>query len=303
MSSNEIAWVDTHCHLDDSLELATVLTDAFLSNVVAMIMVGTDIGSSLEVMNLAVALADAKENGVDLLGFLNSRFSDKSASDFFISKDTLDNYEDFILPDVWAVVGVHPHDAKSDITPLHDMLKNLENQKSAKTGSVVGIGECGLDYHYDNSPREKQKEAFVDQISLAHQFNLSLVVHTRDAWQDTFGILKENTLPEHTIIHCFTGGVDEARVLIDMGAYISFSGIVTFKNAVDIQEAARFCPLDRLLIETDSPYLTPVPHRGVKNHPAFVRLVGEKIAELRGISPAVLAQTTFDNARKAFSLK
>lgn len=165
---------------------------------------------------------------------------------------------------------------------------------------VVAIGECGLDYHYENSPRTEQREAFARQIALAHEHGLSLVVHTRDAWSDTFDVLDAEGTPESTIIHCFTGGPDEARACLDRGAYLSFSGIVTFKNAGEIREAAMLCPSDRVLVETDSPFLAPVPHRGKTNEPAWVTVVGEAVARLRGVDAGEFAHTTTANALRAF---
>ena len=139
---------------------------------------------------------------------------------------------------------------------------------------VVAVGEAGLDYYYDHSPRDVQRAAFAAQIQLAHERRLPLVIHTRDAWDDTFDVLAAEGVPERTIFHCFTGGPDEARRCLDIGAFVSFSGIVTFKNATPIQEAARVVPLDRILVETDAPYLAPVPHRGQPNQPAWVPFVG-----------------------------
>ena len=130
---------------------------------------------------------------------------------------------------------------------------------------VVAVGECGLDYHYDHSPRDVQREVFAAQIALAHAHDLALVIHTREAWDDTFDILAAEGVPERTVFHCFTGGPDEARRCLDLGAYLSFSGIVTFPTADDVRAAAALCPLDRLLVETDAPYLAPVPHRGERN--------------------------------------
>lgn len=194
-------------------------------------------------------------------------------------------------PDVWATVGLHPHDAVQGA-------ESIENLVRAE--KVVAIGECGLDYHYENSPRDAQREAFARQIALAHEHELSLVVHTRDAWADTWDVLDAEGVPANTIIHCFTGGPDEARGCLDRGAYLSFSGIVTFKNANDIREAALVCPADRLLVETDSPFLAPVPHRGRTNEPAWVTVVGEAIASLRGVEASEFAGVTTRNALRAF---
>ena len=193
--------------------------------------------------------------------------------------------------DVWATVGLHPHDAVEGVDSIADLVGSPR---------VVAVGECGLDYHYENSPREVQLPAFARQIHLAREHGVSLVVHTRDAWDDTFAVLDTEGMPENTVIHCFTGGPDEARACLERGAYLSFSGIVTFKNAADLREAARICPLDRMLVETDSPFLAPVPHRGRPNEPAHVGIVGTAIADLRGIAPQELAGITTANALRAF---
>jgi TatD DNase family protein len=193
--------------------------------------------------------------------------------------------------DVWATVGLHPHDAVNGV----DTIAHL-----ASSPRVVGIGECGLDYYYEHSPRDIQMPAFAQQIALAKEHGLSLVIHTRDAWQDTFDVLDAEGMPENTIIHCFSGGPDEARQCLDRGAYLSFSGIVTFKNAHELREAALLCPADRLLVETDSPFLAPVPFRGQPNEPAHVSVVGTAIADLRGVNPAEMAATTTANALRAF---
>ena len=193
--------------------------------------------------------------------------------------------------DVWATVGLHPHDATKGVHTIAPL---------ATSPRVVGIGECGLDYYYEHSPRDIQMPAFAEQIALAKQHNLSLVIHTRDAWEDTFNVLDSEGMPENTIIHCFSGGPDEARACLDRGAYLSFSGIVTFKNATDLREAAKICPLDRLLVETDSPFLAPVPHRGRPNEPAHVGIVGTAIADLRGHDVIDFASITSANALRAF---
>lgn len=195
--------------------------------------------------------------------------------------------------DVWATVGVHPHEASGGI----DGLEALIGQPR-----VVAIGECGLDYHYDNSPRDAQRAMFAAQIALAHQYGLPLVIHTREAWADTFDILAAEGTPPNTIFHCFTGGPDDARRCLDLGAFLSFSGIVTFPSAHDLHAAAVLCPADRILAETDSPFLAPIPHRGKQNEPAFVGHVVQALAGLRGDSVNSLGQHTISNARIAFRL-
>ncbi|HEY4332368.1 MAG TPA: TatD family hydrolase, partial [Ilumatobacteraceae bacterium] len=192
---------------------------------------------------------------------------------------------------VWATVGLHPHDAVNGVDTIESLFDHPK---------VVAVGECGLDYYYDHSPRQVQRDAFAAQIRLAHHLGLPLVIHTRDAWPDTFAILAAEGAPAQTIFHCFTGGPDEARACLDLGAHLSFSGIVTFKSATDVQAAARLCPLDRMLVETDSPYLTPVPQRGRPNQPAFVGLVGAAIAGLRAIPVDTLVEATAAAACLAF---
>ena len=198
-----------------------------------------------------------------------------------------------IHPQVYATVGLHPHDAVNGVDTIVDLF-DVEG--------IVAIGECGLDYYYDHSPREVQQRVFAEQIALANDRALPLVIHTRDAWDDTFAVLADVGVPSRTVFHCFTGGPDEARRALDAGALLSFSGIVTFKGAPEVQAAAALCPLDRMLVETDSPYLAPVPHRGKPNRPAWVPHVGQHIADLRDIRVAEVAAATTANARNVFAL-
>jgi TatD DNase family protein len=194
---------------------------------------------------------------------------------------------------VWATVGLHPHDAKEGVDGVVGLLEAPE---------VVGVGECGLDYYYEHSPREVQREAFAAQIALARERGLALVIHTRDAWDDTFAILRAEGVPERTVVHCFTGGPDQARVCLDLGTMLSFSGIVTFKKAADVRDAAVMAPLDRVLVETDAPYLAPVPHRGKPNQPAHVTLVGAAVAGLKGVPVEDVEQATWANTAALFGL-
>jgi TatD DNase family protein len=195
---------------------------------------------------------------------------------------------------VWATVGLHPHDASKGVSTLEPLLRGQPE--------LVAIGECGLDYHDDFSPRPAQRQAFAAQVALARQHDLALVVHTREAWDDTFSILGSQGMPERTVFHCFTGGPAEARRALDMGAWLSFSGIITFKNASDIRAAAALCPLDRALVETDSPFLAPVPHRGKPNSPALVPLVGAAVAAAKGIDVAAVEEATWTAAAQVFRL-
>jgi TatD DNase family protein len=166
----------------------------------------------------------------------------------------------------------------------------------------VAIGECGLDYHYDHSPRDVQRAAFAAQVALAHERGLPLVIHTREAWADTFAVLAAEGTPATTVFHCFTGGPDEARRCLDLGAYLSFSGIVSFKTATDVRAAAALCPDENLLVETDAPYLAPVPHRGRRNEPAYLPAVGAALAAATGRDIEAVAALTDRNARVAFRL-
>lgn len=246
-------WIDTHCHVHDT-KMAKEPNDSFQA---------------------------ARENGVEKFIVIGTdAHTSQQAVELAATYD-----------DVWATVGLHPHDAINGVASIMPFVTSPR---------VVAIGECGLDYYYDHSPRDVQRAAFAEQIQLAKDNNLTLVVHTRDAWDDTYAVLDEVGMPANTIIHCFTGGPEEARQCLNRGAYLSFSGIVTFKNAVDVQEAAKLCPLDRLLVETDSPFLAPVPHRGKPNEPAHVAIVGTAIADLRGDSVAVVATATTANAQRAF---
>jgi TatD DNase family protein len=194
-------------------------------------------------------------------------------------------------PEVWATVGLHPHDAKHGVETIVDLID---------AERVVAVGEAGLDYYYDHSPRDVQREAFAAQIQMAHARRLPLVIHARDAWSDTFDVLAAEGVPERTIFHCFTGGPDEARQCLDLGAFLSFSGIVTFKTATDLQKAALLAPPERILVETDAPYLAPVPHRGQPNRPAWVTDVGRFVADLRGESPDALSEAVLANVVEAF---
>jgi TatD DNase family protein len=194
---------------------------------------------------------------------------------------------------VWATAGVHPHDASRGIGGLEALLVEPE---------VVAVGECGLDYFYERSPRDVQREVFVAQIAMAKAHDLALVIHTRDAWADTFDVLESEGTPDRTVFHCFTGGPDEARRCLDLGGILSFSGILTFPTAPELREAAVLCPLDRLLVETDSPYLAPVPHRGKRNEPAWVTVVGEAVAAAKGVSVDEVAEATWTTAEGTYRL-
>ncbi len=198
---------------------------------------------------------------------------------------------------VYAVVGVHPHDAK-DITE-EDLPKLKELLARDK---VVALGEIGLDYYYDNSERDVQRYWFERMLNLAKEVRMPIVVHTRDAMEDTINILKEHGTGDG-IIHCYSGSKESVKILLDMGYYISFAGPCTFKNANSILEVIKYVPEDRILIETDSPYLAPVPYRGKRNSPINVAEVARKVAELKGKTFEEIAQITMANAKRVYRIK
>jgi len=231
--------------------------------------------------DVAAAIATANEAGV-------RKFIDVGC-DLETSKVCIEHASEH--ESVFATVGLHPHEAKHGLDGLEELLASPK---------VIAVGECGLDYHYNHSPADAQRTMFAAQIELAHRHELPLVIHTRDAWAETFDILDTEGVPARTIFHCFTGGPDEAAECTQRGAYLSFSGIVSFKSAADVQEAARQCPPDRLLVETDSPYLAPVPHRGKPNQPAWVSVVGQVVADVRNEPVAEIAKLTWTNTHTAY---
>jgi TatD DNase family protein len=291
-------WFDAHCHLQEEYlggrrgqagdgdvgdgapegaGLAAALARAAAAGVGSLVCVGTGVDTSVQAIELAGA----------------ARRGDLGAG----------------VPRIWATAGLHPHQAATGtggVVRLVDETmageRDAAGRPPAGGRTLVAVGECGLDYHYDHSPRPAQRAAFAEQIALAHRHGLTLVIHARDAWDDLFGILAAERVPDRTVLHCFTGGPDEARACLDAGMYVSFSGIVTFKNAGDVREAVALCPLDRLLIETDSPFLAPAPHRGRPNEPSLVPLVGAAVAEVKGVDTAEVARLTSANSVAAFAI-
>ncbi len=195
---------------------------------------------------------------------------------------------------VWATAGIHPHEAR--LGGVHDVEALLAED------CVVAVGECGLDYYYDHSPRPDQHQVFAAQIDMANRLARPLIIHSRDAWDDTLAVLAEVGVPERVVFHCFTGGPDEARRCLDIGALLSFSGVVTFKSAEGLRQAAQHCPLDRLLLETDAPYLAPVPFRGRPNQPALVVHTAAVVAELKSVSLAELSRRTWEHTNRFYGL-
>ncbi len=307
MADAVIEWCDSHCHLQPEFteggagpegtgsdrpgpegpergahatRLAGTIARAAEAGVTRMVCVGTGAGSSAAALSLVRSMRHpdsvAVAEGVEL----------------------------------WATVGLHPHDAVEGTDAVERLLEAEVNGAgrpgAASDGDpvpvVVAVGECGLDYHYDHSPRPLQREAFARQVALARAHDLALVVHSRQAWDDTLDILAGTGMPERTVLHCFTGGPEEARRCLDLGAWLSFSGVVTFKNAGEVRQAAGLCPMDRLLVETDTPFLAPVPHRGSVNEPSRVPLVGAAVAQVKGVEAARVASASTVNARVVFDL-
>jgi len=236
----------------------------------------------------AAVLGRARGAGVELMLNISTRASEWDAVIGTAEREA----------DVMASVGIHPHEAD-----LHPDTQAGHLAAKARHPKVIGIGETGLDYYYDHSDRERQRQSFRAHIAASRDTQLPLIVHTRDAEDDTHAILAEEmgkgTFP--ALIHCFTGSRGFADQVLALGLYVSISGIVTFKNARDLQETAKAIPLDRLLIETDSPFLAPVPHRGKACEPAFVADTARFLAELRGEEVEALAEATSANFHRLFA--
>jgi len=252
-SSSKLKWVDNHCHFEESDEVAIDLQEAAAEGVEKLIVVGTDLETSLKAKELSQAYAGK----------------------------------------IFATAGIHPHEAIHGACGIEELLSD---------DMVVAVGECGFDFYYDHSPHEEQEKVFREQISLAHKFNLPLIIHTREAWSETFKVLDEMEIPSKTVFHCFTGGPHEAELALERGAYLSFSGIVTFKNADSLREALRITPLERIMIETDSPYLTPEPNRGKRNRPKYLPHIGNRIAKELNTEPETIADAAWLNTHHFYSL-
>lgn len=231
-------------------------------------------------------IASAKENGIKYI--LNP------GADLATSIKAVNLAQKYDV--IYAAVGVHPHDVKDMDEDTLEVLRSL-----TKKEKVVAIGEIGLDYYYNHSPKEKQRYWFERQISLAKELKLPMIIHDRDAHQEVFNLLKNNKAGEHgCVMHCYSGSMELAKEYVKQGIYISLAGPLTFKNAKKTQEVAEGIPLEWLLIETDSPYLAPVPHRGKLNQPAYVSLVAQAISAAKGISVEEVAEKTTANAIKLF---
>ena len=258
--------VDSHCHLDAArfdADRAAVLERARTAGVGAIVNIGCDLVGSRRSLTLAAT-----------------------------------------HDDVWATVGVHPHEAKEAVEGFAAELVRL-----AAHPRCVAIGECGLDYHYDHSPREVQRAVFAAQIEVARRAKLPLVLHIRpsdghDAFDDAVQMLvHEGGRDCGGVFHCFTGTVAQARRALELGFVVSLPGVITFRDAGELPDVARFLPMDAMLVETDAPYLAPVPHRGKRNEPAFVALTADAVAAARGQPAMIVREATGDNARRLFGLR
>ena len=242
----------------------------------------------LEGISIEDAIKNAKENGVKKI--IVPCAYPKDVDKIF---ELVNKYDE-----LYGLLGVHPSEAKDWDYELIDRIKNYSDNPK-----IVGIGEIGLDYYWDKSFVDLQKEVFIKQIKLANELNLPICVHDREAHKDTFDILKEYNKGSKVVMHCFSGSVEFARECIKEGWYLALGGVVTFKNAVKMKEVAADIPLERLLLETDAPYLTPVPYRGKENQPAYVRFVAEEIAKICNVSFENIVQASSQNAEKVFAIK
>lgn len=241
----------------------------------------------IEEISVEDIIKNALDNGVEKL-IVPAAYP----TDIEVVKELAQKYEN-----VYGLLGVHPSEVKGWNDDLIDKIK--EYSKSSK---IVGIGEIGLDYYWDKSFNDLQKEVFIKQIKLANELNFPISVHDREAHKDTFDILTEYNKNSAVVMHCFSGSVEFMKECVKQGWYIAIGGVVTFKKAIKMKEVAKEVPLDKLLLETDAPYLTPVPYRGKNNQPAYVKYVAEEIASIRGISFEEVDEITTQNAKKVFSL-
>jgi len=234
------------------------------------------------------AVKQAKKEGVETMITISV---DKESFDFVSNAVTQ-------LKNVYGTLGIHPHYASEFNANLEQSIRKMTRNNE----KVIAIGETGLDYHYMNSSEKDQQFAFKKQLQIAVELDLPVVLHSRDAEADTISILKEISVPALGVAHSFSSSLKMAKSILDMGWYLGINGIVTFKNAQDLREIVRWIPLDRLLLETDSPFLTPVPFRGSSNSPSYIPVIASFIAELRKISLEHLAEKTSQNAKKLFNI-
>ncbi len=241
----------------------------------------------IESISIEEILNNAKENGIEKVIVPSA-----NPKDFPEIVELINKYDN-----VYGMLGVHPSDAKDWDDSLINQIKDLCNNKK-----IVAIGEIGLDYYWDKSFNDLQKDVFIKQIKLANELNLPLDVHDREAHKDTFDILKQYNINSKVVMHCFSGSVEFAKECVKEGYYLGIGGVVTFKNAIKMKEVAKHIPLEYIILETDAPYLTPVPYRGTENQPAYVKYVAEEIAKLKEISYEEVKNVTTSNAERIFNL-
>ena len=249
--------------------------------------------------DLDEVLLRAKEAGLTRMILASASFEDCIDAQRIVSEK---NTPELML---WCTIGVHPHEAANYTDAIHQQLRAWLSERTGKR--IVALGEIGLDYFYDYSPRELQRRVFRRQLDLAFEMNVPIVLHERDAVMDTLLILDEykkagKLLAVPGVCHCFSGSEEVAEKLFAYGFYLGFDGPITFKNSKKAPFVITKAPMDRLLIETDSPHLTPVPFRGKRNEPAYVKYVLEKMAELKGVTPEIMADITTENACRLFGL-
>ena len=236
--------------------------------------------------DLSNVLKRSKDIGIKKLLTISTSFESFSRIKDIVNKDEI----------IYGTVGIHPHESDTNTITKNEIVKSLkENPK------IIGIGETGLDYYYNNSDKEKQIISFKTHIEAAIECDVPIIIHSRDAEDDTFNILNEyKSHKPRILMHCFTGSKKSSEKLLTLNSYFSASGIITFKNSVDLQETFRSLPIDKILIETDSPYLAPVPNRGKKNEPSFIDFTANKLSEIKEISKLELIDKTTDNFNRLF---